>query len=117
MSTISVAEVKEALRVTHSSDDALLQRLTDGAENEAMRFMNRTQLPTLPQDYPPLCDSEGNPVSEVVPSSEDQVAPDVVTAVFLLVQATYEAVTPDDIAKLRACAETILMPYRVGLGV
>lgn len=117
MSTISLAVVKEALRVTHTSDDAMLQRLTDGAEQEAMRFMNRTQLPTLPQDYPPLCDSDGNLVSEVVPSSEDPVAPDVVTAVLLLVQAVYDATTPDEIAKLRACAETKLMPYRVGLGV
>lgn len=117
MSIISLATVKAALRVTHSSDDALLQALIDGAEQEAMRYLNRTELPTLPQDYPPLYDSDGNEVAEQVPSSDDPVAPDVVTAIYLLVQAGYDADTADERAKLRSCAETILVPYRIGLGV
>lgn len=117
MSVIPLASIKQALRVIHTADDALIQDLLDGAEAEAMRFTNRTQLPTLPVDYPPEFDSSSSEIPEDVPSSEDPIAPDVFTAVCLLVKADYEATTPDEIAGYRKAAETKLWPYRAMLGV
>lgn len=110
MSVIALATVKSYLRVTHTSDDTLLQVLLDGAETEAMRFLNRSELPgaeyTLPEDSSsePDIDTEAN------------IAGDVVIAVCLLVAVDYEA-DPDDRAKLRAAAECKLMPYRTEMGV
>lgn len=111
MSVISLATIKADLRVTHNADDALLQVLLDAAEDECLRFLNRTQLPTLPVDNPDDLSSED------VPSSGDPLAPSVYAAVCLLMRALYDTNTADEITKLRHCAETILMPYRVGLGV
>jgi hypothetical protein len=110
VSVINLETVKEALRVIHNDDDALLQTLLDAAEDEAMRFCGRNQLPTLPVDDPE------SPSSEDIPSSEDPVAPSVVTAVICLVKADYEAAV-EEAERLRKIAETKLMPYRVGLGV
>ena len=111
MSVIDLPTVKRYLRVIHNADDALLQQLVDAAEDEAVRYVNRTQLPTLPQDFPSSSSSED------VPSSEDPVAPSVIDAVCLLVKASYEATTPEEVAGYRAAAEVKLQPYRVGLGV
>jgi hypothetical protein len=116
VSVITLEQVKADLRVVHSGDDALLQIHLDAAEDEAKRFMDRTQLPTLPQDYPPEYDSDSEVISEDVPSSEDPVAPSVYAAIFLLVRAKYEAASPAEIQQLRQCALDLLQPYRVGLG-
>ena len=111
MSFVDLATVKAWLRVIHSADDTLLQRMIDQAEDEALRFLNRTQPPTLPVDYPSECESED------VPSSEDPIAASFEKAVCILVQAAYEATEPDKAARMRQNAETVLMPYRRGLGV
>lgn len=116
MSTIDVADVKKYLRVTHSLDDGLLQLLLDSAEEEAKRYCNREQLPTLPLDYPPAYDSSSSELPEDVPSSEDPIAPDVFSAVCMMVKADYEGVDADESAKLRAGFEIKLQPYRTGLG-
>lgn len=110
MSDIALADVKAFLRVTGSADDTLLGQLLDGAEAEVCRFCGRLELPTLPPDLPT---SDG---AEDDVSSYDLVAPDVKVAVFMLVQAAYEATSPDDMAKIRAAVETKCMPYRTGLG-
>lgn len=121
MSIITVADAKAFLRVMHDLDDALIQGLLDSAESEACRFMNRTDLPTLPLSYPNIeYDSNGDPTevsSEISPSSEEQVVPDVRYAVMRLVQADYEGSKPEERALYREAAETMLMPYRGGLGV
>lgn len=116
MSQISVATAKLYLRVFHSHDDALIELLIDGAEQEACRYLNRQNLPTLPLEYPAESSSDA-PYSEESPSSEDPVAPDVVIAVLHLVQSKYEGTKPEDQEKLRAAAEVILQPYRRALGV
>jgi hypothetical protein len=110
VSVIALADVKAALRVIHSADDALLQNLLDSAEDEALRFLNRDQLPTLPLDYPEESSSED------IPSSEDPIAPSVFTAVVILVKIDYEA-APGDIETLRRAAEVKLQPYRTQMGV
>ena len=117
MSTIPLSTAKARLRIIHTADDADLQVALDGAEDEALRFMNRERLPTLPLEYPPAYDSSSSEVSEETPSSEDPVAPSVIEAVLLLVKASYEATTPAEIMGYRQAAEHKLMPYRTRLGV
>lgn len=116
MSTVTLAEIKEYLNVIHSGDDSKLQRLIDQAEDECLRFLNRTQPPTLPVDFPPEYDSDSSEIPEDVPSSEDPVAASFARAVYLLVQGAYEG-TPDDMQKMRQAAEVVLFPYRTNLGV
>ncbi|SDW94897.1 head-tail connector protein [Lysobacter enzymogenes] len=112
MSVIDLSVAKARLRVFGTHTDADLQQALDGAEQEAMRFMNRTQLPTLPLEYPSSSSS-----SEEVPSESDPVAPDVVEAVLLLAKASFEATDPDEVTGYRQAAEMKLFPYRAFLGV
>lgn len=92
MSVISLADAKSFLDVIHSADDVKLQQLLDGAEAEAGDFMNKqlTEFTTLPFS--------------------------VVVGVLFILQANYQA-NPDDVPKLRAAAETKLMPHRIDMGV
>lgn len=99
MSVISLTTAKSFLDVIHNADDTKLNMLLDGAEDEAMRFMNRTSMDEWDSDV-----------------SSDPLPPSVVVGVLLLLQATYDA-GPDDAAKLRMAAEVKLMPYRVEMGV
>lgn len=112
--TITLAEVKAAIRSTQDADDTLLQRLLDAATQECLRFLGRTELPTLPAEYP--VDSDGELLSEEIPSSEDPVAPEVVNGIILLVQADYEG-DPLQRGAYRTAAESMWQPYRIGLGV
>lgn len=109
MSVIALSTVKAYLRVTHNSDDALLRDLLDGAEDEALRFLNRTELPGLPYALPEDSSSEPDITTEIA------VAASVVIAVALLVSGDYDA-EPDDRAKIRAAAEAKLIPYRTEMG-
>ena len=102
MSVIALPTAKSFLDVVHGADDAKLQDLLDGAEDEALRFMNRTH-------FAGECGAEPTAVPDSMPAS-------VKVAVLLLLQATYQA-TPDDADKLRKAAEIKLMPYRCGMGV
>lgn len=116
MSYVTLTQVKQHLRTTHDEDDDLLARLIESAEQEAKRFLDRTELPTLPVDYPPLYDSSSSELPEDVPSSGDPVPQDVVTAIILLVQADYDG-DPTKRITYRTAAESLLMPYRTELGV
>lgn len=111
MSTISIEVAERRLRITHTEDNSDLQQALDGAEQEALRFLNREYLPTLPFDYPASSSSED------YPTSEDPVAADVVEAVLLLVKASFEATTPEEIEGYRKAALIKLQPYRLRLGV
>ena len=97
MSVIDLSAAKEYLDVIHAGDDAKLQRLLDGAEDEAAQYMGRESLSDL---------ISGEPAA--LPAA-------VVTAVMLLLQAVHQA-PADDIPKYRAAAETKLAPYRIGWG-
>lgn len=111
MSYVTIDQAKDFLRVIHTDDDSLIQSLLDAAEEEAKRFLNRSQLPTLPHDFPESSSSED------VPSDGDPVVADVQVAIMILVQARYEGDTPEHQAAMRRNAETLLMPYRVDIGV
>jgi hypothetical protein len=99
MSAIDLDDAKQFLDVIHDADDGKLQILLDAAEDEAMQYMNRSDLIEF--------DSEQS--SEGLPSS-------IKMGIFLLLQANYQA-SPDDIKKLREAAETKLNPYRLCIGV
>lgn len=109
MSVIDIELVKRRLRVIGNFNDEDIQQALDGAEQEACRFLNRTQLPTLPQDWPPS--------TEDVPSDSDPVVADAIEGVLLLVLASYNAATPEEVAGYRKAAETKLYPYRLCIGV
>lgn len=109
MSTIDLAVAKQFLDVIHTADDTKLQMLLDGAEDEALQFMDRSGFGSL---CPCDSDCESEPSSE----SEPGIPNSVTVGVLLLLQASYQA-TPDEIPKLRAAAEVKLMPYRCRLGV
>lgn len=111
MNTVTVAEVKRWCRIIHNADDQLITDLIGQAEDEALRFLNRTEAPTLPLDFP----SESS--SEDIPSSGDPAAQSYIKAVCILVQAAYETSKPDDFERMRKNAETVLFPYRRGLGI
>lgn len=111
MSVIALATCKAYLRVSHTADDALLQALLDGAEDEALRFMGRSELPGLPYDLPE--DSSSEPDVD----TEAAIAPSVVTGVCLLVRAQYDEVEADKVGVWRRCAEALLQPYRTEIGV
>lgn len=111
MSYVTLSQVKADLRVIHNADDTLLQILIDASEDEALRFMNRDEMPTLPYELPEESSSEEEP------SSGDPIAPSVYAAIFLMVRAKYEGKSAEEIAALRLCAETILQPYRTEIGM
>lgn len=101
MSIITLEIAKQYLDVIHNSDDAKLQRLLDGAEDEAAQYMNRSLSDLFPEEV-----SSENP---------DDLPGSVLLGVMLLLQAAYQA-TPDDAEKLRRAAEVKLAPYRCGWG-
>lgn len=116
--TITLEMLKRAAKVTHDEDDEDLERLLKSATQEALRYMGRRELPTLPLDHPVDDDGDcsSDYITEQTPSSEDPVADDVVNAVILLARADYEG-DPEKRKVHREAAETILTPYRIGWGV
>ncbi|MCB1836276.1 MAG: head-tail connector protein [Alcanivoracaceae bacterium] len=104
MSVITLADAKAYLDVIHSADDDKLQSMLDGAEAEALNFMDRDQ-------FGELCPCDSNFESE-----SQSLLPDVRTGVLILLQASYQA-SPGDALQLRRVAEIKLMPYRCNLGV
>ena len=119
MSTVKLQEVKDWCRVIGNRNDALLQRLIDQAEDEALQFLNRTSPPTLPLTYPSCCDSDAVSSENPTSSSENpaDVAPGYKKAVCILVQASFEVPDPDEQASMRKNAEVVLFPYRACIGV
>lgn len=96
MSLLTLQEAKEHLDVLHGEDDIKLQTLIDGAEEEALQFMNRTTFVDAP--------------------AEDRLRGVARVAVLLLLEASYNA-APDDSELMRKAAEVKLMPMRIGMGV
>lgn len=86
---MTLDDIKRDLRVTHADDDALLLTLLESAQDQARRFIGQNALP-----------SGGS----------------VKTATILLVRCLYDAADAKEIEATRKVAETMLMPYRTGLG-
>ncbi|MGI2095462.1 head-tail connector protein [Shewanella glacialipiscicola] len=98
MSTILLEQAKQYLDVFHDEDDAKLQLLLDGAEDEACQFVGRESLSILVDE-----------TTALLPAS-------ITTGVMILLQASYQA-SPEDALKLRKAAEIKLTPYRIGWGI
>lgn len=111
MSYVTITQVKESLRQTQSDDDNLLTRLIASAEQECLRFLGRSELPTLPFEYPEVS-SDGSLIDEEVPSTGDPVAADVIQGIILMVQADYDG-DPLMRDKLSTAAQALWMPYAV----
>jgi len=100
MSTVTLVEVKQYLRVIHDDDDTLIQDLIDAAERQALSYLAH--------------DSFEVDLSDVdVPT----VPPDVLMAIRLMVRADYEAADPTIAEQWRDVAHGKLYPYRQGFGV
>ncbi|QEY18910.1 phage gp6-like head-tail connector protein [Cellvibrio sp. KY-GH-1] len=108
MSGVSLQQVKNYLDVIHDGDDEKLQLLLDAASDEAMNFMDRTNLEYWGAGS--CCDSV-----DISTLSRD-MPPSVKLGILILVQAAYQA-SPVDQEQLRKVAEVKLMPHRCRLGV
>ena len=100
MSAITLSEAKDFLDVIHSGDDAKLQLLLDGAEDEAQQYLNRADLEEWDSSV------EG---ADPMPAS-------VKIGILLLLQSNYQA-NPIEMEQLRKVAEIKLTPYRLSMGV
>ncbi len=120
-SKISAVGLKAYLRITHNSDDDLLEDLLDQAQDEALAFMNRSELPRALPAYRgrDKFDSNGidsNAWPDAVSDSND-VAASVRGAIYLLAQGMYEGKDAAEMAAVRRAAEVKLQPYRRCPGV
>lgn len=113
MSLVKVEQIKEYLGVIHNSDDAKLQALIDGAEDEALEYLDREQLPRRNETSVDECDSN---TPEAVSDSDD-LSPAVRMGIYLIVQAMYDAATAEQMITIRKLAEIKWFPYRNGLGI
>lgn len=89
--SLTLADVKASLRVTHSEDDALLTRLQASATNEAMRMLDDSAMTV-----------------DALPAVADQ-------AIVLLVQADYDG-DPEKRPAYRRAAEQLIYSCR-SLGI
>ena len=105
MSAVSIDDAKAYLRVQHDSDDALLQRLLDAAEDQVCQYLGRDQLPNL------------GDVSGSSSVSDGELAPSVFAGVLVVVQAHYEGADAAAIDAARTTMQALLAQYRIGLGV
>lgn len=113
MSVVTVEQVKAFLAQFHSADDALIQMLLEGAEDEAKQYLGRNELPRR-DDPCAECesDSTANPASDT-----GDLAPSIRNGIFCLVQALYAGTPPDEAAQYRSLALDMMRPYRCGWGV
>lgn len=109
MSVVLLAEVKANLRLTHNSDDALLQDHIDDAEDEALQYLDRDELPRRNDPIQPVGESDSTLNAA---SDADDIAPAVRGGIFLLVQAMYEGVDAAEMEAVRTVAFGKMRCYR-----
>ena len=105
---MTLDDIKRDLRVTHDEDDALLETLLASAKDQALRFLDLTELPVVEVD------SSSSSSSSSIGSLEYPGS--IRTALILLVRCLYDPADAKEIEATRKAAETMLMPYRTGLG-
>lgn len=101
MSITDLEAAKKYLGVIYAGEDDNLQLLLDGAEDEALQFLD------IGDDLSVLLGSDGK-----LPAS-------VTVAIFILLQASYQAGPGQmrhEAEQLREIAEKKLFPYRKNLG-
>ena len=87
--SLTLADLKAFLSVTHDEDDAKLTLLLSGAEDELLRYLGTSELPIKPSIDLALC---------------------------FLVRASYDAPDADEADRWREVARSTAHSYRVGLG-
>lgn len=108
MSAVTLDEMKAYLRITHNADDVLLQSLIDGAEDEALMYLDRESLPKRGDSASDEADSNlPDPASDA-----DDLAPVVRIGIYLIVQSLYEGKDASEVDACRRAAETKWQPYR-----
>lgn len=113
MSLVTPTEVASYLNLTHNLDNDRLQVLIDGAEDEALVYLDR---PSLPRKGVTFAGEQSS--NDADPTSDsDDLAPTVRMAIYLLVQGMYEGKDATEMAAVRRLAEVKLFPYRNNLGV
>lgn len=118
MSVVTLATVKAWLRSTHDEDDALLQSLIDGAEEEAKVYLGLATLPRTSAPCPSCEPVSGEPVSDMGPVSDSgDLSPMVKNGICALVQAAYDGGTADEVERMRQVAFGMLRPARCDWGV
>lgn len=112
MSYVKIEQIKAYLDIIHNSDDTKLQLLIDGAEDEALQYLDRPGLPRRNESVVDECDSnQPDPVSD-----SDDLAPVIRMGIYLIVQAMYEGKDAAEIEACRKAAEVKWHPYRNQLG-
>jgi len=86
---LTLSDLKAFLSVTHDEDDTKLTMLLAAAEDELLRYLERSELP---------------------------IAASVDLAVCFLVRSSYDAETADESARWREVARTTAHSYRTGMG-
>lgn len=113
MSYIKLQTAKDWMVVIHDSDDQVVQRCIDGAEQWAADYMNRPGI----FDHQDWVASEEESESE--PFADQKVPESVVTAILMIATDFYaqrgQTVVGTISSKLPA-AESMLHMYRKGLG-
>lgn len=105
MSAVTIDDAKAYLRVQHDSDDTLLQRLLDAAEDQVLQYLGRDELPNLGE------------LSGSSSTSDGELAPSVFAGVMVIVQSHYEGADAAAIDAARTTMHALLAQYRIGLGV
>ena len=113
MSTVRVAQIRAYLRITHRSDDAMLQELINGAEDEALAYLDREVLPRRGEFNVDELDSNTAPIV----SDSDDLSPMVRMGIYLTVQGMYEGKDAAEMEAVREVARQKWFPYRNKLGV
>jgi hypothetical protein len=106
--SLDLVSLKEALRIDTADEDDNLQRLLDSATQEALRFMGLMDVPTMSTDG--YGDSSSTSTEDTTPM------PDVVNAIFLLVQADRDG-DPQKREDYTRGAFALMRPYRISLGM
>lgn len=113
MSVLTLAEVKEYLRVSHTLDDSLLADLIEDAEDECLQYIDRPSLPRVgAADY----DEFDTSYIDYPVSDSSDLPRSLRRGILLIIQGAYEGKDADEMAKIRMLAEIIWHPYRQQLG-
>lgn len=113
MSVVTIEEIKDYLGVIHDQDDSKLQILLDGAEDEALQFLDRDTLPLVGDSA--IDETDSNQPDP--PETTDELAYAVKVGIYLVVQAMYDGADAAEMLRVRKAAEIKWMPYRNRLGV
>jgi hypothetical protein len=113
MSSVRVAQLRAYLRITHRLDDAVLQDAINGAEEEALAYMDREVLPRRGEFAVDECDSNTPPPV----SDSNDLSPLARIGIYKVAQGLYEGKDAAEMEAIRESARRDWFPFRNRLGV